>query len=173
MHFKSTLQKFDGPVWGHHVPVPTDIARQFIQGEDRRVICTLMGSEKLHGGLMPMGEDEWFFNVNQSTCKKLGLVLGQEVDIDIEKDTSDYGMPMPDELRELMNQDAPGSELFHKLTPGKQRNLIYLASQTKNPEIRLRRSLVIITHLKNQKGVIDFKLLNAEIKQANQAARGM
>jgi hypothetical protein len=173
MQFKSTLQKFDGPVWGHHVPVPTDIARQFIDGDNRRVVCTLMGSAKLHGAILPMGEGEWFFNVNQPTCKKLGLILGQEVDIHIEKDTSDYGMPMPDELRELMDQDEEGSVLFHKLTPGKQRNLIYIAAQPKNPDIRIRRSIVILNHLKSQDGVIDFKQLNAEIKAANQAARGM
>lgn len=120
---------------------------------------------------MPMGEQEWFINVNKKICDKLGLVEGQEVDVHLEKDRTEYGMPMPDELREVLNQDEEGSKLFHALTPGKQRNLIYIGSNVKNPNIRLRRAIVIVNHLKMQAGAIDFKALNAEIKAANQAAR--
>lgn len=167
-----TLEKFDSPLWAFHFPIPGDMATQFIDGDNRRIICTMMGHD-MQCALMGAGDGDWFVNVNKKVRDKLGLIEGQEVEVEISKDASEFGMSMPEELRELLLQDEKGNEHFLKLTPGKQRNLIYIVNNVKNPDIKLRRALCTVEHLKMQEGKIDFKALNVEIKAANQAARGL
>ena len=78
---------------------------------------------------------------------------------------------MSDELSEVLLQEQEGSALFEGLTPGKQRTLIHWSDNVKNPEIRIRRALVMVRHLINQLGEVDFKLLNQEMKEENQKAK--
>ena len=89
----------------------------------------------------------------------------------ITQDQSKYGMEMPEELEVALSMDPDADDFFHALTPGKQRNLIYISSQTKSSNIRARRAWVVCDHLKSHGGKIDFKDLNQEIKIANQNAK--
>jgi uncharacterized protein YdeI (YjbR/CyaY-like superfamily) len=74
-------------------------------------------------------------------------------------------MPMPEELEELLLQDPEGDMYFHELTPGKQRNLIYMVSKPKGVDTRIKKALVIVQHLKEVKGQLDFKMLNEAYKR--------
>jgi uncharacterized protein YdeI (YjbR/CyaY-like superfamily) len=74
---------------------------------------------------------------------------------------------MPEELQVLLDQDDMGNELFHALTKGKQRSLVYLVSKVKNSNSRLNKSLAIIEHLKDVKGKLDYRMLNEKIKYYN------
>lgn len=165
--FTATLEKFNSPLWSYHVKVPYDIAQVFLEGENRRVICTLNNSESFQCALMPDGDSTWFININKSLRNKLDLSINNEILINLEKDTSTYGLPMTEELGEMLNQDVAGNELFHALTPGKQRNLIYWTGQVKSPDKRMIRALTVIEHLKSHNGKIDFKALNQELKINN------
>lgn len=168
MEFTTPLHRFENSdLWAYHVVVPADVGMRFVEGDNRRVVCTLEGKLRFQCALMPRGDGEWFININKKIRDKLGLVYGQLVTVSLEKDTSEYGLPVPEELHELLQQDEEGHELFHALTPGKQRNLIYINGQVKSPELRMRRALVIVNHLKVHKGVINFKALNEELKAAN------
>lgn len=169
MEFTTSLAKFttkNAGVYGLHLPVPESISSQFIEGEDRRVICTINDSLVMHSGLMPF-EDYWYILMNQANTKKLGLHIGDTVKVHLVKDHSEYGMPMPEELGELLAQDPEGNDHFHRLTPGKQRNLIYIVSSVKNTHGRLNKALAIVDHLKMENGNLDFKRLNALIKEYN------
>ena len=169
MEFNTTLSKFSGTdasVYELHLPVPKPIAEQFIRGENRRVICEINETTSLHSGLMPH-KDYWYILINQSVIKKLGLEVGHSVSVKLTPDDSTYGMEMPEELMVLLDQDSQGYEYFHQLTPGKQRNLIYIVSKVKSSESRLNKALAIVHHLKDQNGKLDFKLLNQVIKNYN------
>lgn len=41
---------------------------------------------------------------------------------------------MPEELEELLHQDEEGNRLFHALTPGKQRTLLYYIGAPKTAD---------------------------------------
>lgn len=108
--------------------------------------------------------------VNQERRNRLGLHQGDTFTVLLEKDTSEYGMPMSEEFREVLYQNPAADRIFHTLTAGKQRTLMHLSDNVKNPDIRIRRALVVTAHLEHQQGKIDFKLLNDELKAANRAA---
>lgn len=168
MEYRTTLEHFqNSPLWGYHLPIDTAVAEQFIEGNDRRVRCTINGQETIQAALMPHKLVGYFIMTNKKLVTKLGLQAGAAVELILEKDTSEYGMDMPDELRELLNQDEDGSEYFHALTPGKQRSLIYIVAKVKNTNSRLNKSLAIVHHLKEFKGKIEYKALNETIKYYN------
>ena len=100
------LEKADSSLgWNYYLPIDAEQAMQFIDGENRRVICNAGSEVVFHCALMPDGKG------------------------------------------------------------------IHWSDNVKNPEIRIRRALVMVRHLINQLGEVDFKLLNQEMKEENQKAK--
>lgn len=170
MQVETTLEEFEHNVWGYHFPIHETIANGLINGKDRRVICSVNNQVTFHCALMPY-PNGFFILINKPNVKKLNLKTGDKVTLTLEKDTSEYGMPAPESFLTLLNQDDSGSALFHQLTPGKQRNLIYLVSQVKNIDSQINKGLAILDHLKETKGKLDFKQLMAKIKLYNKRSR--
>lgn len=167
LKFQTHLSKFNSPLWGHHILVPDDISEHFLSQNIKRLVCRLNNKIDIQCALMPTGEETHFININKEVRSKLGLRVGDVVQAQLKEDKSKYGLPMPEEFQELLNQDEEGHLLFHKLTPGKQRNLLYIVGSPKQSNTRLKKALVVVQHLKTQNGKIDFKQLNVEMKGAN------
>jgi len=103
--------------------------------------------------------------VNKKTRDKLGLKAGSKVNVSLRKDESEYGLPMPEELAEVLAQDETGNRLFHALTPGKLRTLLYIVGQVKDPDKRVGRAIAIVEHLKANGGKINYRQLNEELRE--------
>lgn len=146
--------------------IPKDIGDHFIEGEYRRVICRINNFSPIYSALMPKGE-VYSIYVKKEFMKKHSLEEGDEVNVTLEKDTSEYGIPVPDSFQELLHQDTEGSMYFHELTKGKQRTLIHIVGKVKNVDSQLAKGLAIMHHLKEAQGILDFKRLNELIKQYN------
>ena len=73
---------------------------------------------------------------------------------------------MPEEFAELLRQDKLGGRLFHALTAGRQRTLLYIIGQKKNPDSRLECGIIILEHLKINKGTIQYKNLNESLRKS-------
>ncbi|HAA13018.1 MAG TPA: hypothetical protein DCE41_15535 [Cytophagales bacterium] len=155
-------------IWQYHLAVPLSVAEPYVREDKKRVIVTFLDGTKKHCALMPRGGGEWYIFINQKERKALKVEVGDEVPLTLEVDDSPYGMPVPEELQVLWDQDEEGSKYFHQLTPGKQRTLIHWVSTVKSSDKRITRALVMLNHVKALKGEVDFKQLNAEVKAANQ-----
>jgi len=163
--FTTTLEKFDSNLWGHHILVSDVIANQFItDGGDRRVVCTLNDKIEFQCALMPKGDGGFFININKKIRDSLKLKIGMQVQATLRKDDSKYGLPMPEELKELLELDEEGNRFFHALTPGKQRTLLYIAGNAKSSDKRIMRAIAIVEHLKANDGKIDYKMLNQALR---------
>lgn len=68
----------------------------------------------------------------------------------------------------MLEQEPIADKYFHALTPGKQRSLIYIVSQLKNPDPHIKKALGIVEHLKEEKGKLYFRLLQEKFKEINQ-----
>jgi hypothetical protein len=168
---KVTLEQFeDTRVYNCYVSVSEKIASQYIEGSNRRIKCIIADKINIQSSLMPWPEG-YFILINQNIIKSLNLRIGDSFSLKIEKDTSEYGMEMPEELQVLLDQDEEGNRLFHELTSGKMRNLIYIVSKVKNTNSRLNKSLAIIDHLREANGKLDFKALNVKLKEYNQRGK--
>lgn len=153
-----------GSGW-HFLLVERKIADKFqFEGKSKRVVCFINGGQGFQCALMPWGET-FYTIVNKTKRDAAGIVAGDTVDVILEQDESKYGLPMPDEFAEVLRQDPSGDKMFHALTAGKQRSILYALSKPKDIDVRIHQSLLIIEHLKENDGKIIDKLLYEELKR--------
>ena len=139
--------------WGHCLSVPPIYAEMFKkQDNSRRVVCLINDSLTLHAAIMPHGNG-WVISMNKQNLKKLGLKVGSSVQVNMKPDDSEFGLPMPEEFSEVLDQDAAAKEYFDTLTAGKKRSLIHVVNGVKNVDKRIERALMIVERLKDSKGL--------------------
>ncbi len=164
--FESKLEPSHNKLWAHHAAVPPYITNYFLDVGTKRVVATINGCEPFQCALTAYKKGTYVIKVNQKLKKNLGLIVGETVKITLEKDESEYGLPFPDALREVLLQDPEGEKFFNTLTKGKQRTLLYIINQGKSQDRQVIRSVIVIEHLKQYKGKIDYKVLNQAIRNA-------
>ncbi len=164
------LEEKPDSLWPLHFKIPKAIAKKFMDGDNKRIKCIINSTLTLHSAMLSNPEG-YFIMLSKPNARKLNIQVGEHAHLEIEKEASKYGMPMPEEMEMVLDSEKETLEYFEKLTPGKQRSLIYLVRKIKNPDIKVRRALSIVEHLKREKGILDFKKLNEVIKEFNQRER--
>jgi hypothetical protein len=165
VRFKTELTKSTNDSGWHFLLVKKDIVAKFgFEGKFKRVVCTINDREGFQCALLPWGE-LFYIIVNKKKRDALGIVAGDMVDVLLEKDQSKYGLPMPEEFQEVLNQDPDGDRMFHELTAGMQRSILYLLSKPKDIDVRIHQALLIVDHLKENDGKIIGKKLYHELKR--------
>jgi len=161
------LEKSDGKLWGWYLSVDDSDVNKIKELGWKRLIANIEDAERHHCAIVPLGHGLKGITLNKTYVKKNGFVLGQKLKIILQEDKSKYGMPISDEFDAVLEGDPEAKNHFENLTPGKQRNLIYFADNVKSSDIKIRRALVVMSHLKLHQGKIDFKDLTHEMKEAN------
>jgi len=131
----------------HVFHIPANIVKQH-QLRLRGRYLVSVGHLQWHCAVIPYKGGDAYILVNKPNLKKLDLTVNTYVTISLREDNSEYGMPMPEELEALLEQDELGKMRFDKLTKGKQRNMIYYVSQAKSEQIRIDRAITLIEKLK-------------------------
>lgn len=132
----------------HYFRVPKKIFNEMGGKYKVRLKCRIEKNPPFSCGIMPLGGGIPFIMLSKKKMKDLELVAGKTLQIFLETDTSKYGMEMPAELKEVLKQDALGKKRFHKLTPGKQRNIIHYVSSVNDTEKKVDRAVTLIENLK-------------------------
>ncbi len=166
IRFKANIQVSMHNLWMHHVLLPEDVLQEVASKKIKRIICQINDFESFSAGIMG-GKTVGYIVINKSRLKKFGLQQGDVVEVTIKEDTSEYGMEMPREFQEMLNQDPDFCKLFKALTKGKQRTLIYQVLSVKNTQKRIDKTFVIAEHLKRLNGKVEYKILNEDYKAFN------
>ncbi len=166
IEFNGKLEVFEFNHWQYHIPIADNISSQMMDENHRRVLVWIKGEGPFHMALMK-AKEYWYILVNQTLRSRFNLDEKTTFTVKIDRDHSEYGHEMPEELQVLMDQDEEGASYFQSLTPGKQRMMVYTVTKVKNPESRMKKALAIIHHLKLVKGKLDYKQLNELIKYYN------
>lgn len=160
---KSTLTK-SASGW-YYLTISPEIAKRFeTDPKTRRVVCTLNGSHSFQCALLP-NRGQFCIGISKPIREKLQLHEGSTVMVRLQKDTSKYGGPMPEEFDEVLRQDAEGDRLFHALTAGMQRSLLYMIGSVKNIDKRIHLGLIVLEHLKENGGKVVAEQLQHDIKR--------
>lgn len=162
--FSATLELSNNKLWGAHFVVPDAIAQVFVSEGAKRVVCTLNGRETHQCALLPKGDGSYLITVNKKLRDTLRLRESSRLQVALQKDESEFGLPVPEEFSASLEADPAGADWFYALTPGKQRTLLYIAQSVKNSDLRIARSIAILEHLKQNGGKIDYRQLNEAIK---------
>lgn len=133
---------------GHYIEVPAEIVQQFGGKFKVRLLCTINDKLTFQGGLVALGGGTGYISINNKRLKQLGVQSGDEVQVKLEPDESEFGMEIPEELTEIFNQDDEGKRRFDMLPPGKQRYILYFVAGVKSSQLRIDRALLLINNLK-------------------------
>ena len=154
--FESTLEVTDGTTVLHILRVPkAKVAHFGFKGNLRRVVCSLNGTVAYNCSLFP-SKGDYFITLSKQLRQKLGVEVGDIVTIELSKDESKYGMPMPEEFGEVLRQDPDGDRLFNVLSPGDQRLMLKLIVFVKDADRRIEMALAGIELLKRSEGKFDY-----------------
>ena len=171
--FESKVEVTDSsPPW-HILRVPkAKVAHFGFKGNLRRVVCTLGSTETFNCALFP-SKGDYFITLNKKLRDKLRLEVGDTVTMELSKDESKYGMPMPEEFAEVLRQDPEGEALFNKLSPGDQRLMLKLIVFVKDVDKRIARSLVGIELLKHSEGKFGYHMQHDGMRVVSSARSGI
>jgi len=151
-------------VW-HFLTVPKAKVADFgFKGNLRRVVCTLNGVETFNCSLFP-SKGDYLITLNKKLRDKLGIGAGDTVTVELARDDSKYGMPMPDEFAEVLRQDPAGDRLFNELTPGNQRLMLKLVIAASDIDKRIGRGLEGLELLKRADGRFDWHAQQEAMKK--------
>ena len=166
--YQSILTDLDSKLWGMVLPVPAEIVQELLAATtDRRVLCRFNGQEPpQHVALMPDGQGGYFINFGKDLRKYYKINEGESVQLELSPDNSRYGMPLPEEMKVLLEQDPEAEQYFHSLTLGKQRALLYIIGKPKTSATRLKKAVGITDYLKQVQGKLDFREMHEALKQA-------
>jgi hypothetical protein len=143
---KYSLQKFSSGM--HYIMLDAKTVTKITKNNNKRAICTINETESFHCGLMPKKEVGFFIIVGSTICKKLKIKEGSTITASFEIDKTAYQFEMPEELEEVLNTDEEANTIFHSLTAGNQRGLIYLLSLVKSSDKKIERALKIAERIK-------------------------
>ena len=163
--FTSVLAEATFEYGGIYLPVTEKAALKFEKKNGtRRVVCTLNGKLTYQCAVLPHAKG-FYIGTNKKIRDELGLVTGSKVTVELARDESKYGMPMPAEFKEVLKQDRQGHKYFHALTPGKQRSILYWVGHEKDVDKRIHIALIFIEHLKRNEGKIIHDELTEDLKR--------
>ncbi len=141
--FTASLRRFTGKGAMHYVEVPPDAAEGFGGKSGVRLVCGLNGRTEYSCGLLYQRIGTFYVYVGGKAKKAAALNLGESVRVTLRRDESPYGMPMPEELAEVLAQDPEGDACFHRLTPGRQRTFLYYVSSARAVDTRIKRAIEV------------------------------
>lgn len=162
--FKTLLERSPESSGWHFLVIDKKTADKLsFKDQYKRVVCAINGGVAFQCALMP-SRGRFYIIVNKQKRDALGIAAGDKVKVELALDESKYGLPMPDEFREVLDQDAEGDRIFHSLTPGKQRSLLHLVGSVKDIDKRIHQSLVVVEHIKEYGNVVG-EILYEELKR--------
>jgi len=146
--FKSSIQCLDYMGNMRYLLVPNEMVQALGGSFSIRLWCTANEQVKWQTGLVALGNGDAYISLNAQRLKQLKAKVGDEVNIALVKDESEYGLDLPEELKELLEQDSEGHQRFHQLAPGKQRFIIRFVTGVKSSNLRVDRAVTLIENLK-------------------------
>lgn len=138
------------PEWGSSccVAIPEEVATAFKEANVSRVVCMINKGDHYHCAINKSKKYGYFLLFSKARQKAIGVSAGEELEVTLLADESEYGLPMPEEWAEVMATDEAAYERFQNLTPGRQRNILHLVGSAKREETRINRALLIAENLK-------------------------
>ena len=148
INFKTKIYKLEH-LAGHYLDVPASVVKKAGGAGKQRFVCTVNKTLTWKCGLVSHGAGKAYILLNKKQMQKGAFTVGLQVNVSLQKDTSEYGMDVPKELKEIFRQDKIGKERFDGLAPGKRRYIIYYINQVKSSDLRIERAVRIISNVKN------------------------
>lgn len=131
----------------HYLELPVEIADEMRAMGYKRWMCTIQDAVTWSCGLLPTGEGTWFIVLSKQKMRSVEARLGDWLNVDLVPDESKYGMPLPEDLAEMLADDPEFEKRFDAMLPGKRRNAIHQIASAKTPETAAKRIMKLMEFL--------------------------
>jgi hypothetical protein len=145
-HEVYVLEKFANGM--HCIMLSEAVVKSITKGDNKRAICKINNSLTFHCAIMPRKSGGHFIVIGSKICKQLKIKQGSEITAIFEIDNTTYQFEMPEELKVVLEMDTEANRIFHTLTEGNQRGLMYLVTLVKSSDKRIERALLIAEKIK-------------------------
>ncbi|MDA0940873.1 MAG: DUF1343 domain-containing protein [Bacteroidetes bacterium] len=129
--FSAQIERFEMEAAWHFIAVPADITDAVRAHQAGRYIITVNDAVTWHCGLLPTGDQRWFVAVSQEKIAAAQTKLGGWVHVDLAPDHSKYGMAVPEDLQDCLDDDPEFLKRFDAMLPGKRRGQIHHIASAK------------------------------------------
>lgn len=146
IQFKTKMGRLDS-LKLNYLEVPASVVKKLGGISKQRLLCTV-NTVTWQCGLVALSKGAGYINLNKNLITQLGIQKEDVITVSLQPDESKYGMKMPAELKELLDQDKEGNIRYHALVAGKQRYIIYYVQQVKSTQLRVERAILLIENLK-------------------------
>lgn len=120
------------------VDVPPEVSEAF-GGETHIRVKGMVGDEPFRSNLAPRGGGAHRLFVHSNIWRKLGVDLGDTVDVEIERDKQEWEISIPADLADAMPEGSEALEAFQALTIPNRKRFIDRIEEAKTPATRKRR----------------------------------
>ena len=144
-------ERFEVTITGTHgIEIPGQYALPFKNAGHDRVKLNAFYEDRsisFHGALH-LYQGRFVISFGKRYQKELGVNRNDYFEIQIEEDTSKYGVTVPEEFSAVFNSDPEAAAIFDSFSAGKKRSLIYYVLRFKNSQTRIDKSLIISDNIK-------------------------
>ena len=103
--FSAQIERFDVDAAWHFLAIPAEHVADVREAGDGRYVITVNDAVTWHCGLLPTGDGRWFVAVSKAKIKAAQTTFGGWVHVDLAVDKSKYGMPIPEDLQDMLDDD--------------------------------------------------------------------
>ena len=118
------------------VPAKVTVA---LGGETHIRVMGRVEGEPYRSNLAPRGSGMHRLFVHSGIWRKLGVDMGDVVEVEIERDEQEWEITVPADLAEAMSEGSEALEAFQALTVPNRKRFIDRIEETKTPATRKRR----------------------------------
>lgn len=136
--------------WMGALLIPEDIGEQLDLSKIKRVVAQVSANTidlTIYAGVIKK-KGLRYLMFSKANKKLLGIEEGDPVQINMTEDVSKYQAPMTEELEAVLMSDYEAFEIFEKLLPGKQRNIIFMVYGVKDSQKRVDIAINAMENLK-------------------------
>jgi hypothetical protein len=145
--FRATLEAGGPSFMPTQIVVVPNHAWQAVGGKaTKRIIATLNGhAERL--GLLPQEGGGRYLMLRKELCQRLGLQIGQELEVSLAPDPNPDHIDLPDELAEALAAWPEAETAFQAQTGAMRRAMARKVADAKRPDTRARYAVELAERL--------------------------
>ena len=129
--------------------VPFDVEQVF--GKKRVKVKATIEGEQYQGSLVRMGGPEHMLIILKSIREKIGKTFGDEVEVEVEEDTGQREVSLPQDIRQALENDPEAAAIFRRLAYSHQKEYVQWIDGAKREQTRQGRIAKMLETLKQKK----------------------
>jgi len=136
--FRAKLIRPEGTGTWTYFNVPFSVKEEFGTNSQVRAKGTVNGVA-FRSTLMPGGGGTHYMVVNQTIREEAGVAAGDEVDVELERDTEARELIVPEDLKEALQSDEAARRKFEAFSYSHKKEYVDWIESAKRQETRIAR----------------------------------